>query len=248
MKKGILLCCHGTRSTDGIKDTLKLFKIFKKKKKNFIVKIGYLESATPNISSQIDFFLRKNFDIILIKPAMIFPGNHVNKDIPKIIENSLKKYKKKIKIKISYPLLKSKKFIKNIQFNLKEKLSKIDKKETALIVVASYTINIDAKSEINFLTKKLAKNEGIRYYKNILITLNKENLKQQLNKLSVGYSKFIILPIFLFRGKLLKNLISVIDKLNKKNNKYVVCKHFNDYKKVENLIDSSKDYNYINKL
>ena len=61
--------------------------------------------------------------------------------------------------------------------------------------MASNTVNIDAKREINFLTKKLAKNEGIRYYKNILITLNKENLKQQLNKLSIDYSKFIILPI-----------------------------------------------------
>ena len=30
MRKGILLCYHGTRSNEGIKDTIKLLKVFKK--------------------------------------------------------------------------------------------------------------------------------------------------------------------------------------------------------------------------
>ena len=41
MKKGVLLCCHGTRDLNGIKDSVELLRLFKKKK-NYIVKIGYL--------------------------------------------------------------------------------------------------------------------------------------------------------------------------------------------------------------
>ena len=33
MKKGILVCCHGTRNPDGVNDTKKLLRFFKKKKR-----------------------------------------------------------------------------------------------------------------------------------------------------------------------------------------------------------------------
>ena len=87
MKKGILLCCHGTRDRHGINDTVKLLSFFKKKKPNYIVKIGYLEILKPTIKDQLDFFFSRKFDYLLIVPVMIFSGNHVTKDIPKILIN-----------------------------------------------------------------------------------------------------------------------------------------------------------------
>ncbi len=109
MKKGILLCCHGTRNNQGIKDTIKLLKIFKKKNKNYVVKIGYLEFGKPTIKKQLDFFFKKKFDNLLIVPAMIFSGNHVTKDIPRILINLKKNYKISPKVFVISPLLKSKK-------------------------------------------------------------------------------------------------------------------------------------------
>ena len=61
MKKGVLLCCHGTRDLNGIKDSVKLLRLFKKKK-NYIVKIGYLEILKPTIKDQLDFFFSKKFN------------------------------------------------------------------------------------------------------------------------------------------------------------------------------------------
>ena len=85
MRKGILLCCHGSRSNEGIRDTNKLLRILKKTNKNYTVKIGYLEIKKPTIKNQLEFFLKKKFNNLLIVPGMIFSGNHVTKDIPKII-------------------------------------------------------------------------------------------------------------------------------------------------------------------
>ena len=59
MRKGILLCCHGTRNNEGIKDTIKLLRVFKQRNKNSTVKIGYLEIAKPTIENQLDFFFKK---------------------------------------------------------------------------------------------------------------------------------------------------------------------------------------------
>ena len=118
MKKGILLCCHGTRSTEGIKDTIKLLRIFKKKNKSYTVKIGYLEIRKPTIKDQLDFFFRRKFDNLVIVPAMIFSGNHVTKDIPKIVKNFKKRYKNIPKIKFIPPLSKAKNFFNIIQNNI----------------------------------------------------------------------------------------------------------------------------------
>ena len=59
MKKGVILCCHGTRSIKGTYDTKKLLNFFKQKNKNIITKIAYLEIRKPSIEDQLNFFFIK---------------------------------------------------------------------------------------------------------------------------------------------------------------------------------------------
>ena len=238
MRKGILLCCHGSRSNEGIRDTNKLLRILKKTNKNYTVKIGYLEIKKPTIKNQLEFFLKKKFNNLLIVPGMIFSGNHVTKDIPKIINNSKKKFKKLPKINFAPPLIKSKNFFDIVQNNLMKNLKKIkNKKKTKIIIVASNTVNTYAKSQINFLAKKIVKKNKLNSYKTLLITLNKDNIKKILNK-SLSNYKTLILPIFLFRGNLLENLKSVLKSNMKANqNNFILSNHINNYKKVVSLMN-----------
>ena len=239
MKKGILLCCHGTKDRRGINDTVKLLRFFKKKKPNYIVKIGYLEILKPTIKDQLDFFFSSKFDYLLIVPAMIFSGNHVTKDIPKILSNLKKNYKTSPKVFINPPLLKSKKFFYAIQNNLIKSLKIVDTKKRCLIVVASKTINFKAKAEINHLAGKIARKNKFSFYKEILITLNKKNLKKNLNRLSLKYSGFLVLPLFLFRGRLLESLRSVVKEINKKKKKkFILCSHAIDCKEIYSVINN----------
>ena len=237
MKKGILLCCHGTRDRHGINDTVKLLRFFKKKTPNYIVKIGYLEILKPTIKDQLDFFFSRQFDYLLIVPAMIFSGNHVTKDIPKILINLKKNYKTSPKIFINPPLLRSKKFFNVIQDNLIKSLKIVDKKKWGLIVVASRTINFKAKAEIKDIARKIARKNKFSFYKEILITLNKKNLKKNLNELNLKYSGFLVVPLFLFRGRLLESLRSVVKEINKKKKKkFILCSHAIDYKEIYTVI------------
>ena len=69
--------------------------------------------------------------------------------------------------------------------------------------------------------------------------LSKENLKKELENLNLKYDRFLILPIFLFRGNLLDNLITVIKEINKKSkNKFILCSHLTNYKNVFNLMNN----------
>ena len=238
MRKGILLCCHGTRSNEGIRDNNKLLRVLKKKNKKHIVKIGYLEIAKPTIKNQLEFFFKNNFDNLLIVPAMIFSGNHVTKDIPKIINTSKKKFKKLPKINFTPPLIKSKNFFNVVQNNLMKNLKKLkNKRKAEIIVVASNTINTYAKSQINLLAKKIVIKNKLNSYETLLVTLNKDSIKKILNK-SLSNYRILILPIFLFRGNLLENLKSVLKNNMKANqNKFILSSHINNYKKIASLMN-----------
>jgi len=214
MKKGILLCCHGSRSSVGTKDTLKLLKLFKKKYRSYTVKIGYLEINKITIKKQLDFFFKKKFDKLIIVPVMIFSGNHSSKDIPKVINSVRNKYSKIPELLLTKPLVNSKIFVSKIEKKLKSKIKTFKKQDIALILVASNTINLQAKREMNYLLKKLAKRNNIIFYKKILVGLNGNESKNKLLKIKKNKKYIFLLPLFLFRGSLFFILESIVKKLN----------------------------------
>ena len=113
----------------------------------------------------------------------------------------------------------------------------VDKKKWGLIVVASRTINFKAKAEIKDIARNIARKNKFSFYKEILITLNKKNLKKNLNELNLKYSGFLIVPLFLFRGRLLESLRSVVKEINKKKKKkFILCSHVIDYKEIYTVI------------
>ena len=91
MKKGVLICYHGTKDLNGFNDTKKLTKFFKSNNKNVFVSSGYLENSKPSIKDQFKILLKRKVKIVDVIPAMIFSGGHVLKDIPRIILNEKKK-------------------------------------------------------------------------------------------------------------------------------------------------------------
>ena len=240
MKKGVILCCHGTRSIKGTYDTKKLLNFFKKKNKDFITKIAYLEIRKPSIENQLNFFCQKKIKNLLLIPVMMFPGNHVTKDIPKILTSTKKNYKYLPKILVTKPLIYSKYFFSIVQKKIENKIRIIKKQDkNGVITIASNTINIKAKSTIKLLTIKLTKKNKFDYHKNILITLDKKKLQNDLKSIHQKCDKYFIIPLFLFRGKLLENLVSVTKEMNKKsNNKFVMCSHINDHKEIYKLLKS----------
>ena len=166
MKKGVILCCHGTRSIKGTYDTKKLLNFFKKKNKDFITKIAYLEIRKPSIENQLNFFCRKKIKNLLLIPVMMFPGNHVTKDIPKILTSTKKNCKYLPKILVTKPLIYSKYFFSIVQKKIENKIRIIKKQDkNGVITIDSNTINIKAKSTIKLLTIKLTKKNKFDYHK-----------------------------------------------------------------------------------
>ena len=143
---------------------------------------------------------------------MIFSGNHVIKDIPAIV-NKFQKKNKHLKISVFPPLMKLAKFFSIIERNINHKIRKIKKNdETCLIIVASNTLNKDAIKQMKQILKKISSKYNFKNSFVIMIGSKSVQLKEKLLILNKkGYSKFILVPIFLFRGQLLQNCINVVN-------------------------------------
>ena len=128
--------------------------------------------------------------------------------------NGIVNYKYLPKITITKPLIYSKYFFSTVQKKIEKKIKLINKEDkNCIIAVASNTVNLKAKSNIKSLTKKIYKQNNFNFFESILITLDKNKLKDKLENLNQGFDKFMILPIFLFRGKLLENL-NILETIN----------------------------------
>ena len=239
MKKAILFCYHRSKDTRGRPDTKKLTKIFKKKNIKAFIKYGYLQNAKPSISSQINLLLKKKIKKITIIPGMIFSGNHVIKDIPAIV-NKFQKENKHLKISVFPPLMKLTKFFSIIERNINHKIRKIKKNdETCLIIVASNTLNKDAIKQMKQILKKISSKYNFKNSFVIMIGSKSVQLKEKLLILNKkGYSKFILVPIFLFRGQLLQNCINVVNyfKKSKKSINCILLPHIKNYEKISNFL------------
>ncbi len=98
-KEAIVLLGHGSRRSEA-NDILKgITEIIKTKLDGKNVEYAYLEHAEPNIRDIIEKLAMDNFEIIYVMPYFLYSGNHVSRDIPKILNDYKEKYPK-INIKL----------------------------------------------------------------------------------------------------------------------------------------------------
>lgn len=92
--KGLLLVAHGSRRKESNEEIIKLTAQIEQIADNEfdIVSGAFLQYASPDISEQIESYVKKGVTEIKIFPYFIAAGNHVVVDIPEIIGDFRKKY------------------------------------------------------------------------------------------------------------------------------------------------------------
>ena len=140
-------------------------------------------------------------------------------------------------------MIKLKNFFNLIKKNINSEIKRIKKNnKTILILVASNTLNVEAKKEMKEVLKKITLKYYFKNSKIIMIGSKSSALKKKLLNLNkMGYAKFVLLPILLFRGLLLKNCSNVADSI-KKTNKNINCillPHLNNYKIISEFLTKS---------
>ena len=90
----LVLIAHGSRREQSNRDIETLAKLLAAHPDNAfdITHYAFLENAVPSIPQTIDQCVNDGAGEIVVVPYFLSPGNHVMRDIPKLIENSRDKY------------------------------------------------------------------------------------------------------------------------------------------------------------
>lgn len=105
MKKGLFILAHGSRSEDSNIQLKEVVENLRLKGKEDFTSIGYgsMEMAEPGFRDGIDELAKDNLEEIIIVPLFLFKGNHIKKDIPRILEEIKEKHSN-IKFTLKEPI------------------------------------------------------------------------------------------------------------------------------------------------
>src|SRR3954467_13978920 len=84
--RGIMLCGHGSRDEDAVKEFAELAVKLKARLPDYPVEYGYLEFATPIIRDGLDKLKAKGVAHVLAVPGMLFAAGHAKNDIPSVLK------------------------------------------------------------------------------------------------------------------------------------------------------------------
>ncbi len=84
-KLGVMLCGHGSRDEDAVREFAVLARHLEKRLAEYPVEFGYLEFATPIIRDGLDKLRAKGVNRVLAVPGMLFAAGHAKNDIPSVL-------------------------------------------------------------------------------------------------------------------------------------------------------------------
>ena len=90
--KAIILIDHGSRRPEAHQALLDLVKKFQEKTKTPLVIPAHMEIQKPTLLDAFEEAVRKGAQSVRVIPLFLFPGNHVETDIPRQCEEAHLKF------------------------------------------------------------------------------------------------------------------------------------------------------------
>ncbi|MFO1033133.1 MAG: sirohydrochlorin chelatase [Hyphomicrobiales bacterium] len=213
-KLGVMLCGHGSRDLDAVKEFAVLSAHLKKRLPQYPVEFGYLEFATPIIRDGLDKLKAQGVTRVLAVPGMLFAAGHAKNDIPSVLNtyaaaNSLKiDYGKDLGI--DPKMLRA--AADRIEEAVKAAGDHISKHETLLVVVGRGASDPDANSNVSKVTRMMWEGFGFGWgetaYSGVTFPLVEPALEHATR---LGFKRIIVFPYFLFTGILVQRIYDATD-------------------------------------
>ncbi len=213
-KLGVMLCGHGSRDKDAVREFAVLSEHLKQRMPQYPVEYGYLEFATPIIRTGLDSLKAQGVTRVLAVPGMLFAAGHAKNDIPSVLNT----YAAANDLRIDYgkELGIDPKMLRAAGDRVQEALDKagpaVPKHETMLVVVGRGASDPDANSNVSKVTRLLWEGFGFGWaetaYSGVTFPLVEPGLEHAAR---LGYRRIIVFPYFLFTGILVDRIFAATD-------------------------------------
>ncbi len=205
-----MLCGHGSRDDDAVREFQALADHLKHRLTQFRVESGFLEFARPIIRDGLDKLKAQGIKRILAVPGMLFAAGHVKNDLPWEI-NSFAADNPDLEIQYGRELSIDPKLLaasaERIEQAEAAAATKVDRKDTLLVVVGRGTNDPDANSNIAKVARMLWEGMGFGWAEIAFSGVAYPLVDQALERVAkLGYKRIIVFPYFLFTGILVRRI------------------------------------------
>ena len=216
-KLGIMVCGHGSRNQNAMKEFAKVAEGLKGKFPDLPVEYGYLEFCNPVISHGLDQLRAKGVTKVLAVPGMLFAAGHAKNDIPSVL-NTYQAQNPGMEIIYGRELGIDLKMIRAAGERVMEAMAEADKTnvvpphETLLMLVGRGASDPDANSNASKVMRMIWEGLGFGWgetcYSGVTFPLVEPGLEHAAK---LGYQRIVVFPYFLFTGVLVKRIFSYTD-------------------------------------
>ena len=217
MKKGILLCGHGSRTKSGTNSFKELVDLLKKRYPDYEVDYGFLEFNHPVYEASIERMYEKGIREIYALPVILFAGSHAKNDIPYEM-NSIQNNYSDLSIKMGRHRGVNANLIEMAKKRILEeetKFDSIDRRETCLMVIGRGTTDPDANSDVHKLACMVGEGMGFGFTTVAYSGTAYPNVTESLHLIDkMQFKRTIAIPFFFFTGILLKRIYTQIDEFD----------------------------------
>ena len=213
MNTAILLIGHGSRDNDAVQEFYQLAESYRQRFPNQLVATSFLELSTPSIEEAIENLVVQGVTSIKALPGILMAGNHAKSDIPRILQAQRQKHA--IDINYGEELGVGQHMLAAARHRIEEAENKhqaSSRSDTLLMVVGRGSNDPDVIANFNYIANTLKQDMGfadsVTAYSGISDpspTACLENAK------SLGCKRVMLLPYFLFTGRLVKRLYQQVD-------------------------------------
>ncbi len=236
-KLGVMLCGHGSRDADAVREFVVLSEHLKRRLPHYPVEYGYLEFATPIIRTGLDALKAKGVTRVLAVPGMLFAAGHAKNDIPSV----LNAYAAQNDLRIDYgkELGIDPKMLRAAADRVQEALdaagNDVPKHEMLLVVVGRGASDPDANSNVAKVTRLLWEGFGFGWaetaYSGVTFPLVEPALEHAAK---LGYRRIVVFPYFLFTGILVQRIYEATDTVAKRHPaiQFVKAPYLSDHPQV----------------
>ncbi|ALU74683.1 sirohydrochlorin chelatase [Tenacibaculum finnmarkense] len=245
MKKGILLCGHGSRTKTGTDAFKQLVEALQARYTDYEVDYGFLEFNHPVYEASIERMYQKGIREIYALPIILFAGSHAKNDIPYEM-NTIQSYYSDLTIKMGKHLGVNSFLLELAQKRILEEESKhpvIDRKDVCLMVVGRGTTDTDANSDVHKLACMLGEGMGFGFTTVAYSGTAYPTVTKSLELTSkMEFKRTIAIPFFFFTGILLERIYTEIRTFNENSpNEYIYTDAFGSDELILKAFDERLD-------
>jgi sirohydrochlorin cobaltochelatase len=212
---GIMICGHGSRSTAAIEEFGDLVRSLRRRLPGHDVESGFLEFARPVIRDGLEKLKARGAKRILCLPGMLFAAGHVKNDLPSEI-NGFAADNPGLDVRYGRELAVDSRLLRasaaRIAAAEAAAETRVERKETLLMVVGRGTNDPDANSNVAKVARMLWEGMGFGWtevsYSGVAHPLVDAGLEHAVR---LGYRRIVVFPYFLFTGILVDRIYAQAD-------------------------------------